>query len=174
MDRVGEFGAALLIAYPATDTIASAIDLRREPTRTVRTLQAINLLTSAAATLLVTLLARRGATDAMNAFGGWAIIAGAIQLSVALRRRRRVGGQWPMIISGAGSLFAGITFLDWTGSQAAALHALEQYSIGGGIWRRCPSRPRTGAVGWGSPLATLRTASPLPSNPRSYRVTGTL
>ena len=130
----GVFGTALLIAYPATDAIASAIDLRREPTRAVRALQATNLLTSATATLLVAVLAPQGITEAMNAFAGWAIVAGSIQLSVGLLRMRKVDGQWPMIISGAGSLFAGTTFLDWTASQAAALHALEQYSIGGAIW----------------------------------------
>ena len=39
-----------------------------------------------------------------------------------------------MIISGAGSIFAGTTFIDWNRSPSSALHALAQYSIGGAIW----------------------------------------
>ena len=39
-----------------------------------------------------------------------------------------------MIVTGGGSIAAGTAFVHWTGSQAAALHTLEQYSIGGAVW----------------------------------------
>jgi hypothetical protein len=39
-----------------------------------------------------------------------------------------------MIISGAGSVFAGISFTGWTGSPSAGLAALAQYSAGGAVW----------------------------------------
>jgi uncharacterized membrane protein HdeD (DUF308 family) len=69
----------------------------------------------------------------MDAFAVWAIISGAIQLAVGARRLGQLAGQWPMIISGAGSIFAGTTFIDWNRSPTSALHSLAQYSIGGAI-----------------------------------------
>ena len=38
---------------------------------------------------------------------------------VAARRQQKLGGQWLMIISGAGSVFAGTTFVRLTGSPSA-------------------------------------------------------
>jgi hypothetical protein len=59
---------------------------------------------------------------------------GAIQLTVGARPLGQLRGQCPMILSGAGSVFAGTTFIGWSRSPASALHALTQYSIGGAIW----------------------------------------
>ena len=39
-----------------------------------------------------------------------------------------------MVISGAGSIFAGIAFLRWSGSAHDGLAVLIQYSTGGAIW----------------------------------------
>ena len=41
-------------------------------------------------------------------FGVWAGLSGFLQLATAVRRWRTVSGQWPMILSGAQSAFAGI------------------------------------------------------------------
>jgi uncharacterized membrane protein HdeD (DUF308 family) len=70
----------------------------------------------------------------MSVFGAWAIVSGGIQLALAVRRRRTLGGQGLMIISGAGSVAAGTTFIHWTGSSGAGLVALAQYSAGGAVW----------------------------------------
>jgi hypothetical protein len=70
----------------------------------------------------------------MDTFAAWAIISGAIQLAVGAGRLGQLDGQWPMIISGAGSIIAATTFIDYNRSPASALHALAQYSIGGAIW----------------------------------------
>jgi uncharacterized membrane protein HdeD (DUF308 family) len=69
----------------------------------------------------------------MDTVAGWAIISGAIQLAVEARRLGQLAGQWPMIISGAKSIFAGTTFIAWNRSPASALNALAPYSIGGAI-----------------------------------------
>jgi len=40
-------------------------------------------------------------------FGAWAIGTGLIQLILGLRRKKFLGGQWPMIISGGQSVIGG-------------------------------------------------------------------
>jgi hypothetical protein len=62
-----------------------------------------------------------------------------------------------MIISGIGSVFAGLSFTGWTGSPPAGLTALAQYAAGGAVWylltalwlevrgRLTPERPASSA-----------------------------
>jgi hypothetical protein len=61
-------------------------------------------------------------------------VSGAVQLVVAWSRRRRIAGQWLMLVSGGGSVFAGGGFLSWAGAQPAGVATLVQYSIGGAVW----------------------------------------
>lgn len=89
---------------------------------------------SAAVAIVVALAATQNLIAAMDAFDVWAILSGTIQLTVGARRLRQLRGQWLMIISGAGSIFAGTTFINWSQPPTSALHALAQYSIGGAIW----------------------------------------
>lgn len=131
---LGAFTDGLLIAYPISDAVATAADLRHDTLPSVRAVQAINLLISLGAALAVAVLAPDSLTGAMNAFALWAIAAGAIQAIVGALRHPHVGGQWPMVLSGAGSVLAGVTFLDWSGTASTALHSLTQYCIGGAIW----------------------------------------
>jgi hypothetical protein len=77
---------------------------------------------------------RSSLAAAITALGGWAILSGAVMIYLAVRRQRPLGGQWLLIISGAGSVLAGTTFVGWTGSAAAGLGALAQYSAGGAVW----------------------------------------
>jgi uncharacterized membrane protein HdeD (DUF308 family) len=77
----------------------------------------------------------RGDDDQVHVFGMWAVISGALQVSLAVRRRHAgVHGQWLMILSGAGSLVAGITFIGWVGTSHTALTTVAQYSAGGAVW----------------------------------------
>jgi uncharacterized membrane protein HdeD (DUF308 family) len=124
----------LLVVYPITDGAATIVDLRTDTTGRSRLPQRINAATSAAAAVTVAVTVSVSLATAMDVFAVWAIISGAIQLTVGARRLGHLRGQWPMIISGAGSIFAGTTFIDWSRSLASALHALAQYSIGGAIW----------------------------------------
>ena len=77
---------------------------------------------------------RSSLAAAIVVFGLWAILTGAIMIFLAVGRLRLLRGQWLMIISGAGSVFAGVTFTNFTGSTAAGLAALAQYSAGGAVW----------------------------------------
>jgi uncharacterized membrane protein HdeD (DUF308 family) len=113
--------------------IATLADLHTGHTDRSRLPQRINVTASAAAALAVALAATQDVTAAMDAFAAWAILSGTIQLTVAAHRVGQLRGQWLMIISGAGSIFAGTTFINWSQPPTAALHALVKYSIGGAI-----------------------------------------
>jgi hypothetical protein len=133
-NTVSILAGLLLVVYPISDAAATVVDLRTDTTARSRLPQRVNAATSTAAAVTVAILVSLSLATAMDAFGAWAIISGAIQLAVGARRLGQLAGQWPMIISGAGSIFAGTTFIDWNRSPASALHALTQYSIGGAIW----------------------------------------
>jgi uncharacterized membrane protein HdeD (DUF308 family) len=52
-------------------------------------------------------------------FGVWAALSGLLQLATAVRRWKRVGAQWLMIVSGAQSAAAGTMFLRQAGAPEA-------------------------------------------------------
>ena len=123
----------LLVVYPVSDTVATVFDIRA--TRAAPRLpQYINLVSGIAAACGVFIAVLSGLAAAITIFGAWAVVSGALQLILAARRRKVLGGQWLMIISGAGSIFAGITFISRTGSSGTGLATLAQYSAGGAIW----------------------------------------
>jgi uncharacterized membrane protein HdeD (DUF308 family) len=47
----------------------------------------------------------------LGVIGVWATLAGLFQLATGVRRWKRVGTQWPMILSGAQSAVVGFMFL---------------------------------------------------------------
>jgi uncharacterized membrane protein HdeD (DUF308 family) len=67
-------------------------------------------------------------------FGVWAFIAGLIQLVLGLRRRKELGGQWPMIISGAQSMLAGISLFLLAHSPSMGINNLAGYSAFGAFY----------------------------------------
>jgi uncharacterized membrane protein HdeD (DUF308 family) len=96
--------------------------------------QRVNLVTSIVAAAAISLTVHHGFTAILDTFGSWALISGAIQLIVALRRHTLITAQWFMVLSGAGSIFAGTTFLRWSGTTHDGLSTLIQYSTGGALW----------------------------------------
>jgi hypothetical protein len=126
--------AVLLVAYPLSDAAATLIDIRATPPDARIIAQPINLTTSLGAAALLLAVANRDWNDVIAVFGVWGIVSGAIQLLVAWSRRRRLAGQWLMLVSGAGSVFAGASFLHWAGTQQTGAATLVQYSIGGAVW----------------------------------------
>jgi uncharacterized membrane protein HdeD (DUF308 family) len=130
---VGLLGGMLLVIYPVSDAIATLFDLRSGPI-VARWPQRLNLAADLAAAPAVLAALQSSLADAITVFGVWAISTGAMMIVLAARRRRVLGGQWLMIVSGAGSVFAGTTFVSWTGSSSAGLAALAQYSAGGAVW----------------------------------------
>ncbi|MBX7448950.1 DUF308 domain-containing protein [Mycolicibacterium sp. 3033] len=102
---------ALLLGYPAWDAIANAADarqhggLRRNPT------QAYNMAVSGLTTVAVGIALTVGLNAVLGVFGVWAAMSGLLQLATAVRRWKRAGAQWVMIISGAQSALAGTMFV---------------------------------------------------------------
>lgn len=102
---------ALLLFYPAWDAAANAVDarlhggLRRNPT------QAFNMAVSGLTTVAVGIALAMSLNAVLGVFGVWAAISGLLQLATAVRRWKRAGAQWVMILSGAQSAIAGAMFV---------------------------------------------------------------
>jgi uncharacterized membrane protein HdeD (DUF308 family) len=71
--------------------------------------------------------------DVLVVFGVWALLTGVAQLVVAIRRRRALGRQWPLLLAGAGSTVFGIAFLVMSGSDDPNLRMVAVYAAGGGL-----------------------------------------
>ncbi len=111
-------GAALMVLYPTWDALANYIDARRSGGLGRNPTQALNLgvsiITAAAIGWALTL----GMPATIKVFGAWAIFSGLLQLGTAVRRWKRAGGQWVMILSGAQSAAAGVFFFKQATSGA--------------------------------------------------------
>ncbi|MGW5302911.1 hypothetical protein ACWERF_03175 [Streptomyces griseoluteus] len=128
--------ATLLVIYPLFDVACAVLDIRSAkanhgPVRGLYANVALSALTTAALVAAVT----SGLPAVLRVWGAWAITAGAVQLIVgALRRRRGMAGQWPMILSGAISTFAGASFAAQAAKANASLGALAGYAFLGGVF----------------------------------------
>jgi hypothetical protein len=130
---VGLLGGIVLVIYPISDAIATIFGLQSS-TGVARWSQGFNLAADLAAAPAVLIALQSSLADAITIFGIWAITTGAVMIFLAAGRQRVLSGQWLMIISGAGSVFAGTTFVTWAGSSSAGLSTLAQYSAGGAVW----------------------------------------
>lgn len=135
--------AALLASYPAIDVVAStAAALGADAARRVLRINAAISALAIGAIGATAFGADAGAT--LAAFGAWAAVSGAIQLAVALRRRRIEGRQLPMIVSGGLSTIAGISFLVTSGMHDANLASLGGYmALGALLYLLWAHRSRT-------------------------------
>jgi hypothetical protein len=125
----------LLIAYPLWDVACTLYDLMASrPTGSARTSQIINALLGFATALGISLTAFSIPAYSIAIFGAWALGAGLLQLIAGLLRRKQLGGQWAMIVSGAQSSAAGIAFV--LGGLAGKLHTKDigGYAIFGALY----------------------------------------
>lgn len=103
--------ATLVLIYPAWDALANILDaqqnggLRRNPTQT------FNAIVSGLATVAVAVGLAVSMHAVLAVFGAWAALSGLLQLATAVRRWKRSGAQWVMVLSGAQSAAAGAMFL---------------------------------------------------------------
>lgn len=133
--RLSALASVFLVAYPISDVVATLFDIRVSRGRRWVFPQYLNLAAGAGAAAGIATVVWSDLSSAVTVFGAWAVATGLIQVFLAVvRLRDRLKGQWPMIISGAGSIFAGSAFLGWTGTPSNALTALAQYSAGGAVW----------------------------------------
>ena len=124
----------LLAIYPLWDAVATVVDLRVAPAGP-RWPRLLNIGADVVATvLLAVLLPLAGVTAGLIVFGIWAFLTGGVQLLLAIRRRRAIGGQWPMMISGGLSVVAGIAFAAMASTPSSGLATLAGYSGFGAFW----------------------------------------
>ena len=113
----GMAAAVLLIAYPAWDALANLVDARRSGGLARNQPQAVNALVSVVTALAVA-VALPDMHRVLGVFGAWAILAGLLQLGAGVRRWKREGAQWAMVLSGAQSALAGGFFIHQAGQPA--------------------------------------------------------
>ncbi|MGW5573400.1 DUF308 domain-containing protein [Nocardia thailandica] len=135
-DTLDGAAVALLVAYPLIDAVSSLIDHRGMPDGPERRVTALNgALSAVVAAALGFAGAAGGAGTVLGVFGAWAVVSGAAQLAVGLRRRGPVfGRQWPTLISGGLSFLVGLTYLAQATSDSPSLHVLSVYATGGGVF----------------------------------------
>jgi uncharacterized membrane protein HdeD (DUF308 family) len=122
--------ALLLASYPLIDVVASLVAATFTDTRALR----INAAVSALAVVGISAAAfGSDAGSTLAAFGAWAVVSGAIQLGMALHRRRARGGQLPMIVSGGLSTLAGLSFIAASRNDEAHLATLAGYMAFGAV-----------------------------------------
>ncbi|WP_410590321.1 hypothetical protein [Amycolatopsis sp. lyj-23] len=130
---LGPVSIALLVLYPLFDVVAAVLDARSSKTgRPIAALYA-NVAISLLAAAGLAVAASSGIPGVLRVWGTWAIVAGLAQLAVGVARRG-MGGQWPMILSGAISVVAGASFVIQATMDGASLRSLAGYATLGGIF----------------------------------------
>lgn len=125
----------LLFIYPAWDALANIIDARRNGGLAVNPGQRLNAIVSTLTAICVTVaFVQKGNAGGLAVFGAWALLAGLFQLAVGIRRRK-LGGQAFMIISGAQSALAGVIFIARSlGDTVPGVVELAPYAAFGGFY----------------------------------------
>lgn len=100
--------AILLVVYPAWDAAANYVDAGRSGGLSRNKSQMLNFVVSIVTALAVAVALGQGMHAVVGVFGVWAALAGLFQLITAARRWKSTGAQWPMILSGAQSMLAGV------------------------------------------------------------------
>ncbi|WP_329229073.1 hypothetical protein OG488_13475 [Streptomyces sp. NBC_01460] len=133
-DTLGPVSVTLLVVYPLFDVAAAIVDVRSAKANggTAPAL-CVNIAISSLAVLGLAVAATSGIPDVLRVWGAWAVASGIVQL-VAGAVRRSLGGQWPMIISGAISVLAGASFGAQAGSGDPTLVNLAGYAFLGGVF----------------------------------------
>ncbi|CAG6390794.1 DUF308 domain-containing protein [Streptomyces cocklensis] len=134
----GDLDAAaitLLVAYPLIDAVSSLIDHRATPDGSERRVIAFNGVLSTLAAVALGFAGAGGVAPVLHVFGAWALVSGAAQVVVGVRRRGpELGKQWPTLISGALSFLVGITYNIQAAGDNPSLDVLSVYATGGGVW----------------------------------------
>ncbi len=125
----------LVILYPLWDVACTIYDLKTSAIdRSARTSQTINAVLGVATAIGIALMVFQRPEYAIGIFGVWAFGAGLLQLAAGLSRRKQLGGQWAMILSGIQSMVAGAAF--GLGGLHGKVHAknLGGYAIFGAVY----------------------------------------
>ncbi|GAA2915634.1 hypothetical protein [Streptomyces mexicanus] len=126
-------GAVLLVLYPLFDVGAAVYDAKVSRNTGSPALLYVNVAVSLVTAVGLTVACASGIPAVLRVWGAWAVVAGLVQLIVAIPRRK-MGGQWPMILSGGISVLAGGSFIASAGADDPALTSAVGYAIPGGIF----------------------------------------
>jgi hypothetical protein len=127
--------AALLIVYPLWDALANYVDMSRSGGMRENPSQAFNVGASAVITIAVIAVLRIDTRLLLDVFGVWAVLSGLFQLATAVRRWKRFGAQWAMVLSGGQSALAGGFFIAQAHASApAALLKVAGYAGVGAVY----------------------------------------
>jgi uncharacterized membrane protein HdeD (DUF308 family) len=129
-----EIATVLLVIYPAWDVVGTFSDIRANRGGSSKTPQYVNAIVSAGTTIAVGIALNKGVPEALIVFGIWAIGTGLIQLILGLRRRKFLGGQWPMIISGGQSILGGASFILLAHDPTKGITSLAGYAAFGAFY----------------------------------------
>jgi uncharacterized membrane protein HdeD (DUF308 family) len=125
----------LLTIYPAWDVMGTFLDIRaNRKNSTSKTPQYVNIAISGITTVAVAIALQKGVTEALIVFGAWAIGTGLIQLVLGLRRKKYLGGQWPMIISGGQSMIGGTANIILAHNASKGISGLSTYVAFGAFY----------------------------------------
>lgn len=133
-DTLGPLSGTLLVLYPLFDAACALVDMRstRAADGAAKRLS-VNVGLSVLTGIALAVALTSGIPAVLRVWGAWAVTAGITQLAVGLVRRR-MGGQWPMIVSGAISTLAGASFFLQAGKDGATLTNLAGYAFLGGVF----------------------------------------
>jgi uncharacterized membrane protein HdeD (DUF308 family) len=128
--------AGFLILYPLWDVACTVYDLRTaNRSASVRpTAQYVNLALGILAAIEIAATVFKSPQQAVVTFGVWAGAAGLAQLAVGIVRRKALGGQWPMILSGLQSTAAGVAFILGGLHDKTHIKDLGGYAVFGGVY----------------------------------------
>ena len=132
-DHLGPLAVTLLVLYPLVDVAAAVVDARASRATGSPTLLYVNVVVSLLAAAGLAFAAASGIPAVLRVWGAWAVVAGLVQLAVGITRRR-MGGQWPMIISGGLSVLAGGSFIAGASASDPTLTNAIGYAIPGAIF----------------------------------------
>jgi uncharacterized membrane protein HdeD (DUF308 family) len=127
--QLGPLGIALVVLYPLFDVAAAVVDARSSRASGLYA----NIVISLLAAIGLAITASSGVPAVLRVWGAWAIVAGLVQLIVALRRRG-MSGQWPMILSGGISVLAGGSFIVGAAAPDPMLTNVAGYAVLGGVF----------------------------------------
>lgn len=131
-DDLSALAAVLLVAYPLWDVAATLLE--RRLTGSADRVGTINVGIGLVAVAAMAVAVLDGVGAALLVFGVWALLAGAVQLVVAIRRRHTVGAQWPMMLSGGISVVAGAAMAASSGSSSSDPSTPAGYAAFGAFW----------------------------------------
>ena len=126
--------AGLLILYPLWDVACTLFDLRSSTRSGPPTAQYVNVVLGSLAAIGISVTAFKSPQQAVVTFGVWAFAAGLAQLAVGNSRRKQLGGQWAMILSGIQSAAAGVAFILGGLHDKTHIKDLGGYAIFGGVY----------------------------------------